>query len=296
MKKLIGVLHHLFLPRDTNNYRAKFLHHDFLTIYLVFALAITVGVYHFQNKNGNILGYATDISVNKLYVLVNDERTKENLPALKYNTKLAEAAKKKAEDMFAKNYWSHYGPLGETPWDFILDSGYQYEYAGENLAKNFLFSDGVLKGWMDSKTHRENIVRPEYTDVGYAVVNGLLNGEETTLVVQEFGKPLNPKTEISYSTDFVPSANSTKSNLIAQKGSSALGQSAKVNKSFISFIPMYLNLNLIFFVILIFALTFDFYFAAKLNIISLKGKNLIHILFIAFISIGLLIAIKGALL
>ena len=65
---------------------------------------------------------------------------------------------------------------------------------------------------------------------------------------------------------------------------------------FTSFIPMYLNLNLIFFVILIFALTFDFYFAAKLNIISLKGKNLIHILFIAFISIGLLIAIKGALL
>lgn len=296
MKKVIDALHHWFLPKHTNNYRAKFLHHDLLTLYLVFALAVTAGVYHFQKKNGSILGYATDISVNKLHTLVNEERTKENLPALKYNTKLAEAAKKKAEDMFAKNYWSHYGPAGETPWDFILDSGYQYEYAGENLAKNFLFSEGVIKGWMDSKTHRENIVRPEYTDVGYAVVNGILNGEETTLIVQEFGKPLNPGAEIGYSTDNVPSAETAKLDSSAQKETSALGQSARMDKPARSFLPLYLNLNLVFFIILILALTFDFYFAAKLNIISLKGKNLIHILFIAFISIGLLIAIKGALL
>jgi len=150
---------------------------------MVFALVITLGVSHFQNQNGSILGFATDISTQKLLTLTNEERAKDGLSELSYNLKLEEAAQKKAKDMFAKDYWSHYGPSGETPWDFILDSDYQYEYAGENLAKNFLFSGDVVNAWMNSETHRDNILRKEYSEVGFAIVNGVLNDEETTLVV-----------------------------------------------------------------------------------------------------------------
>src|SRR3989344_2791370 len=126
MNKIIETLHHFFIPRHTNNYTARLLHHDILTVYLIIALSVTVGVKQLQ-KTGDVLGYATDVSVQKLLELTNKEREKVNLQPLQYNENLAEAANSKAENMFSKNYWSHYGPSGETPWEFILNSGYQYE-------------------------------------------------------------------------------------------------------------------------------------------------------------------------
>ncbi|MCG2685812.1 CAP domain-containing protein, partial [Candidatus Parcubacteria bacterium] len=73
-------------------------------------------------------------------------------------------------------------------WYFIVGVGYDYLYAGENLAKDFSHSSGVVDAWMNSPTHRENLVNPRYEDIGLAVVNGTLNGVETTLVVQMFGR------------------------------------------------------------------------------------------------------------
>src|SRR3972149_9762200 len=105
--------------------------------------------------------------------------------------------------MFQENYWSHYSPDGKTPWDVILGAGYKYEYAGENLAKNFLFSNGFVDAVMNSTTHRDNLLKKEYTEVGYAIVNGTLNGEQTTLVVQEFGKPM---TSVSQAAEKVQNA------------------------------------------------------------------------------------------
>ena len=296
MKQIIDTVHHFFVPRHTNNFTAKLLHHDFLTIYLIIAILFGVGIKHIQ-QTGNILGYATDVTVQKLYELTNAERSKINLNGLNYNDELAAAAKQKAEDMFAKDYWSHYGPAGETPWQFILASGYQYEYAGENLAKNFMFSDGVVKAWLDSTTHRDNLLRSEYTDVGFAVVNGILNGEETTLVVQMFGKPL-------YSKDTVASQRPKSETVVAQKPDVVEQPVAKPIVSEVlaydntpqnnNFFSTYLNINMVFFAILMFALILDFYFAAKLNLIRVRGKNLIHFMFIGFIAIGAFIIIRGS--
>ncbi|HRN70829.1 MAG TPA: CAP domain-containing protein, partial [Candidatus Woesebacteria bacterium] len=120
MKKFIRSLHHLFIPRQTNNYSAKLLHHDFLTVYLIAALVLTAGVGHIQKTKGDILGFATDVTIEKLYELTNEERAKQNVPVLEYNEDLAKAAQLKAQNMFEKDYWSHYGPAGETPSQFIL--------------------------------------------------------------------------------------------------------------------------------------------------------------------------------
>ena len=297
MKKIIDTIHHLFIPRHTNNYNARLLHHDILTVYLIVALSVTLGVKHMQ-KSGDVLGYATDVSAQKLLELTNKERVKMNLQPLQYNEKLADAAKGKAENMFSKNYWSHYGPAGETPWEFILGSGYQYEYAGENLAKNFLFSDGIVEAWMDSETHKENILRSEYTDVGFAIVNGVLNGEETTLVVQMFGKPLYaaeaPVTPPQ--TNQIPQAE----NVAVQEEATVTTQpqvlARDVSKESSTFFPSYFNLNMLFFSVLLLALLFDFYFAAKLNLIRVKGKNLVHFMFIGFIMIGAFIIIRGSII
>jgi hypothetical protein len=144
-----------------------------------------------NNHDLNILGFATDINITDLLSETNKQRQNNGIAALNYNPVLANAAEQKANDMFADDYWAHVAPDGKTPWDFIVGAGYSYSYAGENLAKDFSKSSSVVNAWMNSPTHKDNIVNPNYTEIGFAVVNGNLNGEETTLVVQMFGKPAN---------------------------------------------------------------------------------------------------------
>jgi len=301
MEKVKSFFQHLFTPTEQNNYRAKSLHTDFLMAYLVIAFVMS---FVFK-KIGytNILGFATDISVDKLYQLTNQEREKTGLTALAYNDKLSTAASLKAQDMFAKNYWAHFAPDGKTPWDFILNSGYQYEYAGENLAKNFLFSDGVVSTWMNSQTHRDNILKREYTEVGYAIVNGILNGEQTTLVVQMFGKPIvspiakqptNQQPAINLNQEVKAEEIPNKTKQKEEQKQLVLAQNNQ--KSTLNFPVFTYNINIIFFSFLLLALALDFYFAAKFHIIRVGGKNPAHFIFILFILIGLLIASRGAII
>lgn len=301
MEKLKNFLHHLFIPSEKNNYRAKSLQTDFLVFYLLIAIFIN---FAFKNLNlNNVLGFATDISINKLYELTNKEREKNGLSPLQYNEKLACAAYKKAQDMFAQNYWAHFSPTGKTPWEFILNCNYNYEYAGENLAKNFLFSDGVVAAWMNSPTHKENILKKEYTDIGLAVVNGILNGEETTLVVQMFGKPLGSqivKNQESFTPVKTVEAKETENlnykNIQFTTNQQVLANNINKNKTIFNLSFLSFNINLLFFVFLILALILDFYFVVKFNIVRITGKNLTHIIFISFIIVGLLIISKGAII
>jgi len=286
MEKIKTFIHHLFIPHEENNFRAKSLHTDFLTVYVVIAFLMMMVF-----KQGNIhdvLGFATDISVEKLYQLTNEQRQKNNLTTLSLNPSLTLAAKRKAENMFQENYWSHYSPDGKTPWDFILGAGYKYEYAGENLAKNFLFSNGVVDAWMNSPAHRDNLLKKEYTEVGYAIVNGVLNGEQTTLVVQEFGKPM-VAGEATKNIPVVPNKPMIEKNteqIVVQKA-----VAPKVN-----FLNFSFNLNLIFMSFLILALVLDFYFASKFNVIRIGGKNTAHLLFIVFVLIGLFMSTIGTII
>jgi len=293
MEKVKRFFHHLLIPAETNNYRPKSLHTDFLMIYLVIAFFMSVAFKKLDLIN--VLGYATDISVDKLYQLTNQEREKNNLPDLHYNDKLSAAAYQKAQDMFAKNYWAHFAPDGKTPWEFILNSGYNYEYAGENLAKNFLFSDGVVSAWMNSPTHRENILKSNYTDVGFAIVNGVLNGEETTLVVQMFGKPI--ASPIAKQPNTRPlNFNQPVQAKEVEKNPSEMVLSKNIEAKKTDYPRFAFNINLVFFSFLLLALILDFYFVAKFRIVRIGGKTLAHIIFIVFVIIGLLIVSKGAII
>lgn len=267
-------IHSLLIPKESNNFRAKALHVSTLTAYLIGALLLTIFIKNMQSRSSDILGYATDITTRKLYDLTNQQRAKHNLESLSYNEKLADAAYRKAQDMFQKNYWSHYAQDGTTPWNFITTAGYDYEYAGENLAKNFMFSQGVIEAWMNSPTHRENILKPQYREIGLAVVNGLLNGEQTTLVVQMFGKP--------------------QTSLALPKPSSQNVLARESKRPLINLMPITFNMNLLFMVFLIFAFAIDFYIASRSSAVRIGGKNIAHILFIAFVFIGLLILRKGS--
>lgn len=184
--RIRDLLRHYFVPHESNNWRAKSLHPRFLLFYIL-VLVFVQARFSFPGVAGDVLGYATDISAQRLLELVNVERAKANVPPLVLSTELSQAATGKAGDMFAKNYWAHISPTGETPWAFITRAGYQYIYAGENLAKSFNTSEEVVAAWMNSPAHRANILKPEYREIGFAIQNGSLRGEQTTLVVQEFG-------------------------------------------------------------------------------------------------------------
>ena len=144
-----------------------------LFLYVLLLLFLQLYIYE---TSPQILGFATNIKVDELYSLLNQERQEAGLANLTRNSKLENAAKAKAQDMFNKNYWAHYAPDGSTtPWQFISASGYSYKYAGENLA---------------SSSHRANIVNGNYKDMGLVAINGVLQGEETTLIVNFFATPL----------------------------------------------------------------------------------------------------------
>lgn len=318
MSKVTEFFHHYLVPRESNNYKAKALHLDFLTLYLVLALVCTVAVKQFAAfRPGAVLGYATDITVDKLFQLTNEERAKNNVPPLSYNDKLAAAAYNKAQNMFKEGYWAHFAPDGTTPWSFILGSGYQYSVAGENLAKGFYFSDAVVQAWMNSPSHRENMLRDAYKDVGYAIANGTLNGEETTLVVQMFGAPIAGVAENTQQTEPAklvvteiptaipvitqtvinqPLAKLPVQNTFYQPSSIVLARHTTQSTPSFNLYPIIFNANMLFLIVLASVLIMDFYFSKKLNIVRVGGKNVAHVLFIMFIFIGVYIVSNGGII
>lgn len=188
--------HHI-LPNHKTKTRATFLSQHFLAFYAMAIFVLIQAINYVPKVAPGVLSYASNISFNDLFAETNKIREQNGLKPLTTNDKLSAAAYKKAQHMFKNNYWAHVSPDGTEPWYFILNEQYDYVYAGENLAKNFNNSRDVVEAWYKSPSHRENLLNPNYEEIGYAVVNGVLDGYQTTLVVQMFGKSKQP----SYAAD-----------------------------------------------------------------------------------------------
>jgi len=147
---------------------------------------VVQGIYNLSSA-GSVLGAATTITSEKLLTATNTQREKAGLKPLASNEKLAQAAALKAGDMFKNQYWSHESPSGATPWQWLDQAGYAYDYAGENLAKNFHTAESTMTAWLASPDHRANVLGTQYSEVGFAVVEGVLKNEPTTLVVALYG-------------------------------------------------------------------------------------------------------------
>ncbi|OGE33519.1 hypothetical protein A3D83_00945 [Candidatus Daviesbacteria bacterium RIFCSPHIGHO2_02_FULL_41_10] len=180
-------LHNWFLPHKDTHQKAHLLSWEGLVIYILLFILLQVSLSIIGYAKPGVLGISGNIDQKRLIELTNIERQKNGLSPVSENSALDQAAELKAQNMFAENYWAHFAPSGKTPWDFISGAGYKFTYAGENLAKNFSSTDEVIKAWMASQTHRDNLLNPRYQDIGIAVAEGVLNGQKTILVVQEFG-------------------------------------------------------------------------------------------------------------
>lgn len=175
------------VPHKANQYRPHLIRRYGLAAVLMCVIAAQL-CYNTVTQ-GSVLGQVNDINTSVLLADTNHERIKQGLPELAVDASLTKAANLKAKDMFARQYWAHNAPDGTQPWKWMTDSGYNYDYAGENLARNFTTNGGVMTAWMNSPEHKDNILGPHYTNVGFAVVDGKLDGKQTTLVVAMYADP-----------------------------------------------------------------------------------------------------------
>ncbi len=149
----------------------------------------------------NVLSYATNLSSQGLLDATNQQRITNHVAGLRLNDKLTAAAQAKANDMASRNYWSHNTPEGNQPWAFFDAAGYTYQKAGENLAYGFTTGSDAVTGWMNSPSHRDNLLDSSFQDVGfgYANVADYQGKGPETIIVAEYGTP-----RISLSATDVP--------------------------------------------------------------------------------------------
>ena len=129
------------------------------------------------------------VAVTALTDETNSQRTADNLSELRVSPLLQAAAQAKANDMAVKGYFSHTSPDGLTPWYWFRGVGYNFSYAGENLAINFSDSQDVTNAWMNSPEHRANILNSNFTEIGMATAQGNYNGIPSIFIVELFGTP-----------------------------------------------------------------------------------------------------------
>lgn len=141
-------------------------------------------------STSDVLAYATNMSIGDLLAAANESRAANGLATLQLNNQLNSSAQAKAQHMIANDYWDHIAPDGTEPWYFFDQSGYNYVRAGENLARGFDTGYEANTGWMNSPTHRDNILG-DYSDVGFGIASGPNHqGGENTVVVAHYGKPV----------------------------------------------------------------------------------------------------------
>lgn len=282
------LLTHLLFPHHTNNFKAKILHSP--SILLITAVFIAIYIMRVPTHVSQILGYTADrLPTEKIVEITNKKRVENGLSPLKFDPLLVSAAVAKGGDMLSNNYWAHVSPNGITPWSFFLNSGYEYRYAGENLARDFESPEDIVSAWLASPTHRENLLSSKYEDVGIAVVEGKLGGRPTTLIVQLFGT----RDKGIMASGTVPAAQLPP----VSTSSLTLASSSNISSSNLTS-PFALQRGIILGLIglLLFAIAIDGLVVWERKIIRVGGRSLAHFGFLLSIGIIVWLVERGAVL
>lgn len=297
----MSFLQDLLVPHHGNNHKGHLIKSCSLVLLSLVFVGLQVFLNFFLITKPAVLGYSSNISPEKIIELTNAERQKLGLPLLRENALLSEAARQKAADMFAFNYWAHVSPSGRTPWTFFTDVGYKYQYAGENLARDFRDPDSVVRAWMNSPSHKENIVNSKYQEIGIAVVDGSLQGVETTLVVQLFGTPYGAAVNESQAGQPVPAekkvvAETPKSTVVDSKEVLAKDESEINAAPAVS--PLDITKAIAIFVvgILLGAFVMDVILVSHNHTPRLSSRSMAQMLFLVFVLIASLMLKEGAIL
>ncbi len=280
---MLKVLRHLFLPHPHNNHKAKILWTRSLLILVgLFIMGrsivdITIGL-----KPG-VLGYASQIDINKIVELTNSNRAKAGSNKVTLNAQLSAAAAAKVDDMFKENYWAHVSPKGTEPWAFITNAGYKYQHAGENLARDFSSSKDVVNAWMASPSHKKNLLDKRYKDMGLAVKDGYINGVETTIVVQMFAVEPTRNSVGKIAADSI-----SVNDVFAEESFKSTAQISPLSLSKVW--------SVTFALLILFALVVDWVFVLRYNLIRISGKTWAHLTFMWFVLLAVFVIQQGVIL
>lgn len=133
--------------------------------------------------------------MNEVLALTNVERRNANLPEFTLNQNLSNAAQIQSKDLAQKDFFAHISPTGKTLADRLEESGYTgYATAGENIAAGQISAEQVVREWMESPSHRENILDSEFTELGvgyYFLENDTGEINFNNYWTQTFGRPMN---------------------------------------------------------------------------------------------------------
>lgn len=188
-----------FRPKNVSRHAFKRVYWPYIPVLLVIgvlsSLAIGQSAFHaaLKNPTGQVLAYANSMTEAKLLADTNQQRNLAKVQPLRQNPQLDNAAIAKANDMASRNYWSHNTPDGQEPWMFVTAQNYDYQKLGENLAAGFDSEQSTVNGWMGSPKHRENLLDPLFSDVGFGVAQmsnySAAGGGPMTIVVAYYGRP-----------------------------------------------------------------------------------------------------------
>lgn len=288
---------YFFLPHPETHQKAKLLSWNFLVIYILIFILVRVGLDLVSTYKPGVLGINTNLSVDRIIEDTNIERQKTGLAPLAFNADLSQAAELKAQNMFAENYWAHFSPSGKDPWGFITGAGYKFSYAGENLARNFSSADDVVKAWMASPSHRENIMNSKYQDIGIAVEEGVLQGQKTTLVVQEFGRPYEaiaakPEVDLGGQKLVVEPEKPTADRLVMAAGT----QNPAVKDALIDPSTVIKTAGITLFALISILLLLDFIVLKRRGVFRLSSEHFAHLSFLALASASVILVKAGEIL
>lgn len=187
LAKAKAVLLAVFVPNEANSFLPKALKSKYLFWYGALLLIVKIALISLALVLPST-DFFSAITTDRLVGLINQERQARNLSALTLNGSLNSVADLKVSDMLAKDYFDHTSPAGLSPWFWFKQIGYNFAFAGENLAMGFTDTDAVFQAWMDSPSHRDNILNPNYQEMGLAVKAGQIQNHADTLAVLVFGK------------------------------------------------------------------------------------------------------------
>ncbi len=135
---------------------------------------------------------------------INEARAAEGLPPLTENRALTSSAKLKIAELMKKGALVHTSSPAGSAWPVLVQGGYTYIHAGENLAVNIESEQEIVDEWIDSPLHKKNMVDPRFTDVGVAIGQGFYKGRKSYYGVAYFGepkaKPIRPPVSISFNS------------------------------------------------------------------------------------------------
>jgi hypothetical protein len=176
------------IPHDDNG-RVPHIFSEKVSVGLIVFVVLIYGTSLISTLTVRMKDQVGAVYASVLVDMTNVARAETSLPTLSVSPTLTAAATEKVNDMVKNTYFAHTSPDGITPWYWFDSVGYKFSYAGENLAVGFTESEQVQTGWLNSPTHKANIMSANFTEIGIAVADGVHKGKPAVYVVQMFGKP-----------------------------------------------------------------------------------------------------------